>query len=218
MPVLRDAIADLVALRGRRVLDFGCGEGRLTLALADRGAPAAIEGIDRSGTLIERARSLRAHDAAVTFRRGDETDLPLGEPVDVAVCSLMLMMCRTRPQLGVTVGGLIGSVVAAGQVVVAITHPCFRRADHGEFRNALPERFDYWQAGRTYDVQLTPEDSDAVAAVPDTHWTLSDYLNAIADSGGVVERALELPLTRDDAGRPVGPPAYLVLRCARRAG
>ena len=63
---------------GDRVLDVGCGIGDDVLALADRVGPdGTVVGVDKSGELIEEARS-RAGDAATAqFRVGDATDLDI---------------------------------------------------------------------------------------------------------------------------------------------
>src|ERR1700720_2495810 len=47
----------------RRALDFGCGVGRLTRALATR--YAEVVGVDISSSMIEQARQLHAHLANV---------------------------------------------------------------------------------------------------------------------------------------------------------
>lgn len=212
VPILCEAITELVDLRGQRVLDFGCGEGHLTRALIERAKPAAMIGIDTSAALIQTARGVAPNDASIQFRVGDEAALPLDEPVDVVLCSLMLMMCRTRQQLTRTLEGLVGSVRSGGRIVIALTHPCFRRADYGAFYNELPEAFDYWQSGCDYDVQLAANDEHQSAAIRDTHWTLSDYLNAIVEAGGMIDRVDERPISFDESGRPTGRPAFLLIR------
>jgi magnesium-protoporphyrin O-methyltransferase len=66
-------------LRGRRVLDAGCGTGALTLELARRGAE--VVAIDLSPTLIGLARERLApqiQGLAVEFRVGDMLDPALG--------------------------------------------------------------------------------------------------------------------------------------------
>jgi SAM-dependent methyltransferase len=63
---------------GGTVLDLGCGNGRVALALAARGF--AAEGLDISPSMIEEARA--AAEAAgldVRFRIGDAVKLPHGE-------------------------------------------------------------------------------------------------------------------------------------------
>ena len=81
----------------RRVLDVGCGAGRLACTLAARGA--FIDGLDRSAVMIARARC-RCPDASnVTWLKGDllDEDVPLssdGYDAIVAVSSLHHMPLR----------------------------------------------------------------------------------------------------------------------------
>ncbi len=58
-----------------RILDLCCGQGRHSLELARRGF-VHVEGLDRSRSLIQRARrSARAEDLKVRFREGDARKL-----------------------------------------------------------------------------------------------------------------------------------------------
>ncbi|HUT73311.1 MAG TPA: methyltransferase domain-containing protein [Armatimonadota bacterium] len=62
-------------VRGRRVLEIGCGGGQCAIAFAKRGAVAT--GIDISDAQIEFARELaRREGVAATFLRGNIEDLP----------------------------------------------------------------------------------------------------------------------------------------------
>jgi magnesium-protoporphyrin O-methyltransferase len=65
-------------LRGRRVLDAGCGTGAFALAAAQRGAD--VVAIDLSRTLVElaRERSARPHAGSIEFQTGDMLDPGLG--------------------------------------------------------------------------------------------------------------------------------------------
>jgi D-alanine-D-alanine ligase len=64
---------------GDRILDLCCGQGRHTLELARRGFKE-VEGLDRSHTLIQRARrSARSEALPIRFREGDARKLPYGD-------------------------------------------------------------------------------------------------------------------------------------------
>jgi magnesium-protoporphyrin O-methyltransferase len=66
-------------LRGRRVLDAGCGTGALAVEVARRGAH--VVAIDLSPTLIGLARERQPHllgDGRIDFRVGDLLDADLG--------------------------------------------------------------------------------------------------------------------------------------------
>jgi len=67
-------------LRGRRLLDAGCGTGALAVEAAQRGA--AVTAVDLSPTLVELAQErLPAHigEGSIDFRVGDMAAMDLGE-------------------------------------------------------------------------------------------------------------------------------------------
>jgi ubiquinone biosynthesis O-methyltransferase len=72
----RKLILELVGdVRGRRVLDVGCGDGELALELAMRGA--IVTGIDASAAMIEAAKDrARRHNADITFQVALAEHLP----------------------------------------------------------------------------------------------------------------------------------------------
>lgn len=75
-------------VRGKKILDAGCGEGYLARALAERGA--AITGVDGSVELIRIAK--RKSSASITFLAHDLRDpLPFRDrEFDFVVCNLAL--------------------------------------------------------------------------------------------------------------------------------
>ena len=78
---------------GMRVLDFGCGPGRISIGLAKAVEPGELHGIDMEESQVELARAaatVGGHDNA-TFHVGDVTDLPFeDESFDVAHCHALL--------------------------------------------------------------------------------------------------------------------------------
>ncbi len=87
-----DALFDLVELRGREVLEIGCGDGRLTWRYADRAAH--VTAIEPFEDAIERAKqALRSTDLPVDFRHVGLDDFAAGggaDVFDVAVLSWSL--------------------------------------------------------------------------------------------------------------------------------
>jgi SAM-dependent methyltransferase len=71
--------------RRERALDFGCGVGRLTRALATRFGET--QGIDVSERMLEQARRLNAQTPNLTFAQADE---PPAGPFDLVVANLVL--------------------------------------------------------------------------------------------------------------------------------
>lgn len=78
-------------LRGRDVLDFGCGDGALSLYLATEECPSTIIGIDLDPAAIERAKAARdkaqvPKSVRVEFLEGSVDGLPMpDESIDVLV-------------------------------------------------------------------------------------------------------------------------------------
>ena len=88
-------------LRGRRVLDAGCGTGALAVAVARRGAQ--VVAIDLSATLVRLARDRAPRDlgaGSIDFRVGDMLDPALGR-FDHVVGMDSLIHYRSRDSVAV---------------------------------------------------------------------------------------------------------------------
>lgn len=108
----------LEELKGKAVLDFGCGTGWQSVAMAQRGA-AAVVGVDSNGPCLAQARSLAAREtpeAAIEFfeqlpedRKGT-FDLVISQnsmehfPDPEAILALMRSTLRPSGRLLVTFG------------------------------------------------------------------------------------------------------------------
>jgi SAM-dependent methyltransferase len=84
----------------RRALDFGCGVGRLSQALAPHFA--RIDGVDVSSAMIELARSLNSNGERIAYHANDRPDLRLfaDGTFDFAVSSIVLQHIEPSIALG----------------------------------------------------------------------------------------------------------------------
>jgi ubiquinone/menaquinone biosynthesis C-methylase UbiE len=103
-------------LRGRRVLDVGCGTGRLAVALAERGS--RVWGIDPSEEMLAQAR---AHaDGTVALKRASAESLPFKDGWFEAAVFRLVVHLLDRPRAFGETRRILGP---GGRAVVATFAP-----------------------------------------------------------------------------------------------
>lgn len=179
-PVL-EACADV---RGKRVLDCGCGEGRLCRKLVELGA-AYVLGLDACEPMIEAANHLRTGNDE--YRVADVEDLSfLGDAVfDLAIsylnqCDLLDFNANNREVFRVLRPG--------GRFVVANLHP-MRSATGGWHKSANGEK-EHAKVDRYFD-ESERHWRMLGCDFTNFHRTLAAYLDGFLKAGFVLERLIE---------------------------
>jgi SAM-dependent methyltransferase len=110
-----------IPLRGRRVLDFGCGGGQNAVACALAGASEVVA-VDPSARQLDVARALAArHDAPVTFRVLDDATLealPTDLDLVLSVYALHFVADAAR-----VIQGLATRLRPGGTLLMSVDHP-----------------------------------------------------------------------------------------------
>ena len=123
VPYILELIGDV---RGKKVLDVGCGTGFYSLWLSEKGAK--VLGIDSSEEMIKIAKekaSKKMLDAK--FSIGDITDLRIEDSVfDVVLSTLVLMDVK---ELDKAVGELVRVTRNEGDIVISVQHPIITAGD-----------------------------------------------------------------------------------------
>jgi SAM-dependent methyltransferase len=213
--------ADLLALlpdvRGRRVLDLGCGAGQVAHDVAMRGA-AEVVGIDVSKRMLALARAQWSHPR-VTYRRAtiEGVTFPPAR-FDLVVSSLAFHYIDDYSGL---VQRIAEWLAPHGVLVYSTEHPIFtaRLPGDGWVVDADGRRTG-WGLDRYAD-EGAREETWCVPGVRKVHRPFAALINGLLDAGLVVERVVEpvpsepwlesRPQFRDERRRPM----FLLVRARK---
>jgi SAM-dependent methyltransferase len=189
---------DLLPPAGRRTLDLGCGEGRVTRDLKARGHH--VTGVDAAPTLVRLAQEA---DPRGDYRVADAAQLPFdGGTFDLVVAFNTLMDFDDMPG---AVREAARVLDVGGRLCACITHPI---RDAGRFESRDPDapfiiRGSYFGKRR---VALDIARGGYEVAFRGWAYPLCDYMRTLEDAGFLIESAREPP----DPDRPV--PNFLLIR------
>lgn len=193
-PALR---ALLPELRGRKVLDLGCGFGWFCRWARDSGA-AHVQGIDVSEKMLARARDMTP-DSGVTYSRTDMEQLELSPAsFDLVYSSLALHYIGN-------LNGLLSQVHRAllkgGSLIFSVEHPIYTAPANPHWFVDTAGR-KAWPVSSYLDEG--PRTTDWLAkGVIKQHRTLATYLNAMLQSGFTLLHVEEWGPTEEQiASRP----------------
>ena len=165
-PVLLRMLGDV---RGRRVLDAGCGHGYFSRILAKRGAH--VTGIEPTDSMFgycqEKEQSL---GQGIHYVQADLTALPdIGGGFDAVVCSMVL---AAIPDWKPALRACVQALRPGGLLVFSVNHPAFEKLwptwrEHGEYR--LRRYLEEYEIPQHY--------------ASDFHRPISAYLNELAALG-----------------------------------
>ncbi len=187
-------LALLGDVRGRRILDLGCGEGGYARELARRGADVvAVDGSERLVTIARR----RAAELPIQHlcRNANQLDGVNDADFDLVLATMSLM----------DVGDYPGAIREAhrvlrpgGELVMSITHPCFTPLG----ARWLPDRSAYL-VDRYFERASEPEKITARFRVPVLrhHRPLEDFIAAPLAAGFALTRFEEPKPTPEELTR-----------------
>jgi SAM-dependent methyltransferase len=210
----RDLFLELVPPPAGGTLDLGCGEGRLSRDLEERGH--TVTGVDLSPAMIAAAR---AAGPSTAFYEADAASLPFDDASFDCVLAFMSLQ---------DVGDLEGAIAEAGRVlarggklVFAVVHPM---SSAGQFTGREPDA-PFVVAG-SYLASSYYADSTTRGGLEMTfvsaHRPIGRYIAALVDSGFVVEELREhgVPeelIVEERSRRWQRVPLFLHVRAAKRS-
>ena len=181
-PALRALLPDL---RGRRVLDLGCGFGWFCRWARAQGA-SHVEGIDVSQKMLARARAATS-DAAIVYTRADMERLALpAAAFDLVYSSLALHYIADLEWL---LSEVQQALVPGGSLVFSVEHPIYTAPANPGWRDDASGR-RAWAVDGYLDEG--PRSTDWLAkGVIKQHRTLATYVNLLIGAGFTLTRIEE---------------------------
>jgi ubiquinone/menaquinone biosynthesis C-methylase UbiE len=174
-------------VRGKRVVELGCGGGQLAYHLAKAGA-ASVTAFDASERMIAHAREHWAHERVSYARMTmEEASFPDGS-FDAAVSSLALHYVAGYEEL---LQRIAGWLTPDGAFAFSTEHPIYaaRVTDEGWQRDAGGE-VEGWTIDAYHEEGLR-ERHWFVPGVRRYHRTVATLINGLVVAGFTIERMLE---------------------------
>lgn len=185
-------------VKGKKILDAGCGEGHNTRTLARKGAK--VFGIDISKKMINAAcREEQMRPLGTEYRVASFSRLSFVPDNSLdAVVSFMAMM--DGPNYPRAMREFYRILKRKGNLYYSITHPCFLTKGMGWITDDRGRNIAY-KVSRYFDdepivdhwkfTQGPAPDSVDPFAVPSYYRTLTTYINVLIDNGFTLRRIME---------------------------
>ena len=215
-PILFGMLPDL---RGKKILDIGCGMGQHARQYADMGA-ASVLGIDLSEKMLAYAE---AHNSGsnITYRRMAMEDLDtIGETFDLVTSSLVFDYAEDFPGLMRKIHRLLKK---DAEFVFSMSHPIVTAWDGAYDRYTRTETGERLYANlRNYCKEGLRKVDWVVSGYECYHRTVSSLINGLTGAGFTIEECQEARLPDEMRekypalfGGTIHRPEFIFFRCRK---
>ena len=212
-------LAMLPELKGKRVLDIGCGMGQHAKQYADMGA-ASVLGIDISEKMLEYAEMHNSADNITYRRMAMEDSGELNQKFDLVTSSLVFDYIEDFEALMRTVHGLMED---DAEFVFSMSHPMSTTWDGVYDRYTRTETGERLYANvRNYNVEGPRKVNWVVDGYELYHRTMSTLINSMIRAGFVIEECQEARVPKEliekypgTFGGIIHKPDFVFFRCRK---
>ena len=209
----RDLFLEIVPRPGRRTLDLGCGEGRLSRDLKALGHE--IVGVDLSETMLASAHEA---DPAIETHKADAAELPFADAS--FDCVVAFMSLQDIERLDESVAEAARVLERGGAFCIAIVHPMNSAGAFEGDEADSPFTITGSYLDANYYADEIARDGLELTLVS-AHRPIQAYTDAVTDAGLLIERLREPPvpdhaLTKPNGRRWQRLPLFLHLRAVKR--
>lgn len=169
-------------VKGKRILDAGCGDGFFSLELAQKGA--LVTALDSSEAMLNIAKHKHFHDNLQYYNMDLTRKLTFEDKsFDIVVANMLLM---DIPEIESLVFEVDRVLKKPGTFIFSITHPCFFLSDWEENENNIKT---YKKIGNYLEERV--EELNFWGKTLHYHRPLSRYIEAIEKAGMYVSSLRE---------------------------
>ena len=163
-------------IKGRRILDAGCGNGYLTRRLATLGA--VVTGVEPSNNLFRYcSEKEREVPLGIKYMQCDLSKMELNEEYDLVVLINVLMDIL---EYQTALVNCIKVLKPGGEVIISILHPCFPGSE-SDWKNT-----GYVQVSEYFDAPPIKQKYGYLITRP-----IQDYFNVLIENSCVIQRIIE---------------------------
>ena len=215
-PIITAMMPDL---KGKRVLDIGCGMGQHAMQYVKSGARSVV-GIDISEKMLAYAKEHNS-DEKITYKRMAFEELDsLDEKFDVITSSLAFDYVE---DFGKLIKTIYGKLDESGYLVFSMSHPLSTAYD------GVYDRYTRTETGKRLYANLH---NYGIEGLRHIHWVVDDYevyhrtvstlINEIAAAGFVIEECQESKISEellqkypDQFDGVIHQPDFIFFRCRK---
>jgi ubiquinone/menaquinone biosynthesis C-methylase UbiE len=184
-------------IKGKKVLDVGCGEGYSTRIFAQHGAH--VTGVDFSGIMIKLAREQEERELlGITYEVASWEQLPFNAASFDVVLSTMALM--DGPGYEQAVQEFYRVLRPQGSLFFSVTHPCFLTPHYRRLKDEQGETTHYitgeyfneepWEFTWNLAKKVDKSDSTVITSI-NYHRMVSTYINRLVEAGFVLKKISE---------------------------
>ena len=212
------SIKTLGAVRGKTVLDLGCGSGWLSEKLARKGAK--VTGIDCSPVWIEMAEKRLREFKNARVILADATDLSFfkGLKFDIAAADFVFLNISSRRRVEKIFKEVSKTLKKGGTFVFSDWHAAGKMAGKPETASAiLPPGFSYFREGSKYRAEIAVSNHSLMKFI-NSHWSFGLYSRLLNKNGMLIEEIIEpRPAKSAPAGirKNYNIPEFIFFKCRK---
>lgn len=185
-------------LRGKKVIDVGCGQGLFSRLLAEKGA--MVTGVDSGSSLLRIAKMVRPSSPQgegkhIKYVKADAQDLSFAKAweFDMALCVLSL---QNMENLKIVLGEISRVLKPGGKLVAVLNHPAFRVPQStswgfDEKNNIQYRRIDSYLSSAKTKIDMHPGEKTKKIYTYSFHHSLQDYMKALSASSFAIVKLEE---------------------------